>query len=144
MPQSAYDDSNVFAKILRGELPSHKLHEDDSTIAIMDVMPTADGHTLVVPKAPSRNLLDADPATLTRTILVVQKLAKAVKAAFNADGVAVYQFNEPASGQSVFHLHFHIVPRFEGVPQKPHGSKMEDQAVLAANAEKIRAALANP
>jgi histidine triad (HIT) family protein len=144
MPQSTYDDSNVFARILRGELPSHKLYEDDSTIAIMDVMPTADGHTLVVPKAASRNILDADPATLTRIIPVVQKLARAVKAAFKADGVAVYQFNEPASGQSVFHLHFHIVPRFDGVPQKPHGSKMEDQAVLAANAEKIRAALANP
>jgi histidine triad (HIT) family protein len=141
---TAYDDSNVFARILRGDLPSHKLYEDDSTIAIMDVMPTADGHTLVIPKAASRNVLDADPATLTRTILVVQKLAKAVKAAFSADGVAVYQFNESASGQSVFHLHFHIVPRFDGVPQKPHGSKMEDQAVLAANAEKIRDALANP
>jgi histidine triad (HIT) family protein len=131
-------------RILRGDLPSHKLYEDDSTIAIMDVMPTADGHALVIPKAASRNMLDADPATLTRIILVVQKLAKAVKAAFNADGVAVYQFNEAASGQSVFHLHFHVVPRFDGVPQKPHGSKMEDQAVLAANAEKIRAALANP
>jgi histidine triad (HIT) family protein len=141
---TAYDDSNVFARILRGDLPSHKLYEDDSTIAIMDVMPTADGHALVIPKAASRNLLDADPATLTRIILVVQKLARAVKAAFRADGVAVYQFNEPASGQSVFHLHFHIVPRFDGVPQKPHGSKMEDQAVLAANAEKIRDALANP
>jgi histidine triad (HIT) family protein len=141
---TAYDDSNVFARILRGDLPSHKLYEDDSTIAIMDVMPTADGHALVIPKAASRNMLDADPATLTRIILVVQKLAKAVKAAFNADGVAVYQFNEAASGQSVFHLHFHVVPRFDGVPQKPHGSKMEDQAVLAANAEKIRAALANP
>jgi histidine triad (HIT) family protein len=141
---TAYDDSNVFAKILRGELPSHKLYEDDATIAIMDVMPTADGHALVIPKTPSRNILDADPAVLARIIPVVQRLAKAVKAAFAADGVAVYQFNEPASGQSVFHLHFHIVPRFEGVPQKPHGSKMEDQAVLAANAEKIRAALANP
>jgi histidine triad (HIT) family protein len=141
---TGYDDTNVFAKILRGELPSHKLYEDDATIAIMDVMPTADGHTLVIPKAPSRNILDADPATLTRIIPVVQKLARAVKAAFKADGVVVYQFNERASGQSVFHLHFHIVPRFDGVPQKPHGSKMEDQAVLAANAEKIRAALANP
>jgi histidine triad (HIT) family protein len=141
---TAYDDSNVFAKILRGELPAHKVYEDDSAIAIMDLMPTTDGHTLVIPKAPSRNILDADPATLTRTIPAVQKLAKAVKAAFKADAVAVYQFNEAASGQSVFHLHFHVVPRFEGVPQKPHGSKMEDQAVLAANAEKIRAALANP
>ena len=143
MTASAYDDSNIFAKILRGELPSQKLYEDDSTIAIMDVMPTADGHTLVIPKAPARNMLDADPETLKRVVVAVQKLAKAVKTAFQADGVAVYQFNEAASGQSVFHLHFHIVPRFEGVAVKPHGSKMEDPAVLAANADKIRAALKN-
>ena len=142
MPQSAYDPDNVFAKILRGELPSQRLYEDDATIAIMDVMPTADGHTLVIPKAPARNMLDADPENLKRLIMTVQKLTQAVKAAFRADGVAVYQFNERASGQSVFHLHFHVVPRFEGVPAKPHGSTMEDQAVLAANAEKIRAALA--
>jgi histidine triad (HIT) family protein len=143
MPQSAYDPNNVFGKILRGELPSHKLYEDDATVAIMDVMPTTDGHTLVIPKVASRNILDADLATLAPVIAVVQKMARAVKAAFDADGVAVYQFNEAASGQSVFHLHFHVVPRFDGVPQKPHGSKMEDQKVLAANAEKIRAALAN-
>ena len=141
MTAPAYDAGNVFGKILRGELPSHKLYEDDASIAIMDVMPTADGHTLVIPKAPSRNLLDADPETLARLILTVQKLAKAVKSAFGADAIAVYQFNEAASGQSVFHLHFHIVPRFEGVAVKPHGSKMEDPAVLAANADKIRAAL---
>jgi histidine triad (HIT) family protein len=143
MTASAYDDSNIFAKILRGELPSQKLYEDDAAIAIMDVMPTADGHTLVIPKAPARNMLDADPDSLKRVVVTVQKLAKAVKAAFQADGVAVYQFNEAASGQSVFHLHFHIVPRFEGVAVKPHGSKMEDPAVLAANADKIRAALKN-
>ena len=143
MTAPAYDPSNVFGKILRGELPSQKLYEDDATIAIMDVMPTADGHTLVIPKTPARNILDADPESLKRLVVTVQKLAKAVKTAFQADGVAVYQFNEAASGQSVFHLHFHIVPRFEGVAVKPHGSKMEDPAVLAANAEKIRAALKN-
>ena len=143
MAQPAYDPGNIFGKILRGELPSHRVYEDDATIAIMDVMPTADGHTLVLPKAPSRNMLDADPAVLAQVIATTQKLANAVKAAFNADGVAVYQFNERASGQSVFHLHFHVVPRFEGVPARPHGAKMEDQAVLKANAEKIRAALAN-
>jgi histidine triad (HIT) family protein len=144
MTAPAYDDSNVFAKILRGELPSHKLYEDDATIAIMDVMPTADGHCLVIPKTASRNILDADPESLKRLVTIVQKLARAVKSAFKSDGVAVYQFNESASGQSVFHLHFHIVPRFDGVAVKPHGSKMEDQAVLAANAEKIKAALAGP
>src|SRR5690349_2031869 len=142
MSQVTYDPSNIFGKILRGELPSHRVYEDDATIAIMDVMPTADGHTLVIPKAGSRNILDADPVVLAHTIAATQKIAKAVKAAFNADGVAVYQFNEPASGQSVFHLHFHVVPRFDGVPAKLHGQKMEDQAVLAANAEKIRKALA--
>jgi histidine triad (HIT) family protein len=138
---AAYDDGNVFAKILRGELPSHKVYEDDTVLVVMDIMPTADGHCLVLPKAPSRNLLDADPQVLQQLIPVVQKMAKAVKKAFNADGVAIYQFNEAAAGQSVFHLHFHVVPRLEGVAQRPHGSKMEDQAVLAANAERIRAAL---
>jgi histidine triad (HIT) family protein len=142
MSAAAYDDNNVFAKILRGELPSYRLYEDEATIAVMDVMPTADGHSLVIPKAASRNILDADPETLQKLIPTVQRIARAVKKAFKADGVAVYQFNEPASGQSVFHLHFHVVPRFEGVPAKPHGSKMEDQAVLAANADKIRKALA--
>jgi histidine triad (HIT) family protein len=143
MTAPAYDSGNVFGKILRGELPSHKLYEDDASIAIMDVMPTADGHTLVIPKAPARNMLDADPETLKQLIVTVQKLVKAIKTAFQSDGVAVYQFNEAASGQSVFHLHFHIVPRFEGVAVKPHGSKMEEPAVLAANADKIRAALKN-
>jgi histidine triad (HIT) family protein len=143
MTAPAYDSGNVFGKILRGELPSHKLYEDDASIAIMDVMPTADGHTLVIPKAPARNMLDADPESLKQLIVTVQKLAKAIKTAFQSDGVAVYQFNEAASGQSVFHLHFHIVPRFEGVAVKPHGSKMEEPAVLAANADKIRAALKN-
>jgi len=139
---TAYDPSNIFGKILRGELPSQKVFEDDATVAIMDIMPVADGHTLVLPKAPSRNLLDAEPATLARVIATTQKIALAVKDAFGSDGVAVYQFNEPAAGQTVYHLHFHVVPRFEGVPQGPHGSKMEDAAVLAANADKIRAALA--
>jgi histidine triad (HIT) family protein len=107
----------------------------------MDVMPQGPGHTLVVPKAASRNLLDADPAVLAKLLPTVQKVARAVKAAFAADGVSVFQYNEPAGGQSVFHLHIHVVPRFEGVPLKPHSGKMEDQAVLAANAEKLRAAL---
>ncbi|WP_072396637.1 HIT family protein [Hyphomicrobium sp. CS1GBMeth3] len=138
----AYDDNNVFAKILRGEVPAHKLLEDDDVIVFMDVMPQGPGHTLVVPKAPSRNLLDADPAVLAKLLPVVQKVAAAVKNAFAADGVSVFQYNEPAGGQSVFHLHIHVVPRFEGVALKPHSGKMEDQAVLAANAEKVRAALA--
>ncbi|MFD1744460.1 HIT family protein [Rhizobium helianthi] len=142
MSTPAYDPSNIFAKILKGEIPSHKLYEDDDTVAFMDVMPQAPGHLLVIPKQGSRNLLDADPAVLSKLMPVVQKLANAAKTAFAADGVFIAQFNEPAAGQTVFHLHFHVIPRHEGQPLKPHSGQMEDQAVLAANADKIRAALA--
>ncbi|MBW9117510.1 HIT family protein [Rhizobium cauense] len=141
MTSATYDSNNIFAKILRGEIPSHRIYEDDDTVAFMDVMPQAPGHVLVVPKAPSRNLLDADPAVLAKTIPVVQKIATAVKEAFDADGVFVCQFNEPAAGQTVFHLHFHVIPRYEGAALRPHSGQMEDNAVLAANAEKIRAEL---
>lgn len=137
-----YDDQNTFARILRGELPCHKLYEDDASLAIMDIMPRGDGHCLVIPKAPSRNLLDIQPDALTATILNVQKLARAVKAAFDADGVTLEQYSEPASGQTVYHTHFHILPRFEGVALKPHAGAMADNARLAEQAEKIRAALA--
>ncbi len=138
---ATYDDNNIFAKILRGEIPAFKVYEDDDTLAFMDVMPQSPGHTLVIPKAPSRNLLDADPAVLSKTIPVVQKIAVAAKKAFAADGIQLVQFNEPASGQTVYHLHFHIIPRFEGVALKPHTGKMEDMDVLKANAEKLKAAL---
>jgi len=137
----AYDDSNIFARILRGEIPSTRVYEDDSAVAFMDLMPQGPGHTLVMPKAKSRNLLDADPKTLATLMPAVQKIARAVKAAFNADGVTIMQFNEPAAGQTVFHLHVHVIPRHDGVPLKPHTGKMEDAAVLEANAEKIRKAL---
>jgi histidine triad (HIT) family protein len=137
----SYDDSNIFAKILRGEIPSHKVFEDADTLVFMDAMPQAPGHTLVVPKAPSRNLLDADPDVLAKVAPVVQRVARAVKQAFGADGVTVVQFNEPASGQTVFHLHFHIIPRHEGVPLMPHSRAMEKPEVLAAHADKIRKAL---
>lgn len=141
MTTPAYEDDNIFAKILRGEIPAVKLYEDDDTLAFMDVMPQAPGHLLVIPKSPSRNLLDADPDTLAKTIPVVQKLAKAAKTAFDADGVFIAQFNEPAAGQTVFHLHFHVIPRHDGQDLKPHTGGMEDMDVLKANAEKIRAAL---
>lgn len=141
MTSAAYDTNNIFAKILRGEIPSVKVYEDEHTLAFMDVMPQAPGHVLVVPKAASRNLLDADPAVLAKTIPVVQTIANAVKEAFDADGVFVCQFNEPAAGQTVFQLHFHVIPRHEGIALKPHSGQMEDGAVLAANAEKIKAAL---
>ncbi len=142
MTSPAYDSSNIFAKILKGEIPSYRIYEDEYAVAFMDVMPQAPGHALVLPKQPSRNLLDADPETLSRLIPVVQKVANAVKDAFDADGIYIAQFNEPAAGQTVFHLHFHVIPRHEGVALKPHAGKMEDGAVLAGNAAKIIAALA--
>lgn len=138
---TAYDPANIFAKILRDELPAHNIYEDDATLVIMDIMPVSDGHVLVLPKTPARNLLDVEPDSLARVIATTQKLARAAKAAFSADGVAIYQFNEPAAGQTVYHLHFHVVPRFEGVAQRPHGARKEDDAVLVANAGKLRAAL---
>jgi histidine triad (HIT) family protein len=139
----AYDDTNIFARILRGEIPSQKVYEDAAVVAFMDVMPQGQGHTLVVPKAPSRNLLDADPVTFGPLFAVVQKIALAVKKAFSADGVTIQQFNEIAAGQSVYHLHVHVLPRFEGIALKPHTGEMEKPEVLAANAQKIRAALAD-
>jgi histidine triad (HIT) family protein len=141
MTAQAYDSTNIFARILRGEIPSYKVYEDDRVVAFMDVMPQGTGHTLVVPKAPSRNLLDADPAGFGHLMAAVQKIARAAKQAFGADGITIMQFNEPAAGQTVFHLHVHVLPRFDGTPLKPHTGKMEDQAVLAANAEKLKAAL---
>ncbi len=138
---TAYDPNNIFAKILKGEIPSTRVYEDEHTIAFMDVMPQAPGHVLVIPRDGSRNILDADPAVLQNTIVVVQKLAVAVKEAFDADGVYVAQFNEPAAGQTVFHLHFHVIPRHEGAALKPHSGTMENFDVLAANAEKIKAVL---
>ncbi|MBB5276461.1 histidine triad (HIT) family protein [Rhizobium rosettiformans] len=138
---TAYESDNIFAKIIAGTIPSVKLYEDEDTLAFMDVMPQAPGHLLVIPKAGSRNLLDADPAVLAKLMPVVQKLAKAAKEAFDADGVYVAQFNEPAAGQTVFHLHFHVIPRHEGQPLKPHAGGMADVEMLQAQAEKIKAAL---
>jgi histidine triad (HIT) family protein len=138
----SYDDSNVFAKILRGELPAHKILETDRAFAFMDIMPRGHGHALVIPKVPARNILDVKPDDLADLIRVVQTVAKASKRAFQADGITIQQFNESAGGQVVFHLHFHVIPRFDGVPMKPHTGQMEKPEILAANAEKLRAALA--
>ncbi|MEM5500826.1 HIT family protein [Ahrensia kielensis] len=136
-----YDPNNIFNKIIAGEIPSHKVYEDDDTFAFMDVMPESDGHCLVIPKTGSRNLLDAAPMTLGGLIVVTQKIAVAVKKAFNADGIIIRQFNEEPAGQTVFHLHFHIIPRYEGVPLKRHTGEMADHELLATHAEKIRNAL---
>jgi histidine triad (HIT) family protein len=138
---SAYDTDNVFARILRGELPSHTVYEDEATVAIMDIMPRADGHVLVIPKAACRNVLDAPPEALQAVALTTQRMARAVKAAFAADGVTIQQFNEAAGGQVVFHLHVHVIPRHDGVAMRPHTGAMADAEVLKANAEKIRLAL---
>lgn len=137
-----YDPDNIFAKILRGEIPSHKVYEDEHALAIMDAMPQGPGHALVIAKSPSRNLLDAEDETLARLLPIVRKLARAVTAAFAASGVTVMQFNEPAGGQTVFHLHMHVIPRHDGVPLRAHSGAMEKPEVLAAQAAKIRAALA--
>ena len=137
----AYDRNNVFAKILRGEIPSHKVYEDAQTLAFMDVMPQADGHTLVIPKIEAESLFDVPPEALAATIVTTQRVAKAVKAAFAAPGVLVAQLNGSAAGQSVFHIHFHVVPRRAGLDLKLHARDMADPAVLAAHAERIRAAL---
>lgn len=137
----AYDTDNVFAKILRGELPAHRICEDERTLAFLDIMPRAPGHTLVIPKAASRNLLDVADDDLAAVARAVQRVTRAAMTAFAADGVTITQFNEAAAGQVVFHLHFHIIPRHEGVAMKPPASAMEDQKVLAGHAEKLRAAL---
>jgi len=136
-----YDNDNVFARILRGELPSERVYEDDATLALMDIMPRADGHVLVIPKGPARNVLDASPEQLAACMATVQRLSHAVMKAFNADGVTLLQANETAAGQEVFHLHFHVMPRHDGARLRKPASEMEKPDVLKANAEKIRAAL---
>jgi histidine triad (HIT) family protein len=138
---SAYDPNNLFAKILRGEIPCHKVYEDAATLAFMDIMPQADGHALVLPKAASRNLLDADAAIFAALMATVQKIARAQQRAFGVQGILVRQFNEDAAGQTVFHLHVHVIPRRAGEALKPHTGKMADPALLAAQAAKLRAAL---
>jgi len=141
MPAPAYDEANIFAKILRGELPCHRVYEDDVAFAFMDIMPRADGHVLVLPKSPVRNILDADPEVLGKLIARVQKIAVAVKAALAADGITILQYNEPAGGQDVFHLHFHVIPRWKGVELRPATSTRENPEVLEGFCKKIAAAM---
>jgi histidine triad (HIT) family protein len=138
---SAYDNNNIFAKILRGELPSYKIYEDEVAFAFMDIMPRTQGHCLVIPKFACRNLLDADAPGLGELIKRVQMIARAAKTAFSAEGITLHQFNESAGGQVIFHLHFHILPRWAGVELLPPASAMEKPEVLQANAAKIAAAI---
>ena len=137
----AYDPDNIFARILRGEAPAFKVYEDDHSMAFMDVMPQVPGHTLVIPKDPAETIHDADPQILGATIASVQTVAAAVKQAFDAPGIMIAQLNGPAAGQTVFHMHFHILPRHEGLEFKMHARDMEDMAVLEAHAERVRACL---
>ena len=137
----SYDPNNIFAKILRGELPCHKVYEDDKVLAFLDIMPRAPGHTLVLPKSPARNLLDVAPDDLAAVAKGAQRIAQVSMQVFAADGVTVQQFNEGAGGQVVFHLHFHVIPRRASVPMKPPASEKERPEVLSDHALKLAAAL---
>lgn len=138
---SNYDPGNIFAKIIGGEITAHKVYEDEHVLAMMDIFPQSKGHLLVIPKAPSRNLLDADPQTLAAAMPAVQRLARAVQQALQPDGIRIAQFNEAPAGQSVFHLHFHVIPVYEGAPVGRHGEGKADDAELAEQAKAIAAAL---
>jgi histidine triad (HIT) family protein len=136
-----YDDNNIFAKILRGEMPAHKIYEDEHSFAFLDIMPKSKGHSLVIPKTPAINLIDIEPDNLCTLMHSVHKLAPIVVNAMGADGFVIQQFNGAVAGQMVFHIHFHIVPRYEDVPLKHAASEMEQDGILTANADKIRAAV---
>jgi histidine triad (HIT) family protein len=138
---TAYDNNNVFAKILRGEFPCYKVYEDDHALAFLDIMPRAPGHTLIIPKAPARNILDVSPDDLAHVARAAQKIARAAMKAFDADGITVQQFNEAAGGQVVFHLHVHVMPRHNGIALLPPASRKEDPKILEEHAARLAAAL---
>jgi histidine triad (HIT) family protein len=138
---TGYDNNNVFAKILRGEFSCHKVYEDDHVFAFLDIMPRSPGHTLVIPKAPARNILDISADDFAHVARGAHRIARAAMIAFNADGITLQQFNEPAGGQVVFHLHMHVMPRHEGIALLPPASRKEDVKVLEGNAAKLMAAL---
>ena len=137
----SYDPNNIFAKILRGELPCYKVYEDDKVLAFLDIMPRSPGHTLVLPKTPARNILDIGADDLAHVVITAQRVAKAAMKAFSADGITIQQFNEGAGGQVVFHLHLHVIPRKSGVAMKPPASEKEKPDVLAEHAKKLAAAI---
>ncbi|KIZ46036.1 MULTISPECIES: HIT family protein [Rhodopseudomonas] len=138
---TAYDPDNIFAKILRGEIPCYKVYEDDHVFAFLDIMPRCPGHTLVIPKAPARNILDISAEDFAHVARGTHKIAAAAMRALDADGITVQQHSEPASGQIVYHLHMHVMPRFDGVALLPPASKQEDPEILKQNAAKLIAAL---
>ncbi len=137
----SYDTNNIFAKILRGELPAHKVFEDDKVLSFLDIMPRAPGHTLVIPKSAARTIFDIEADDLAHLVKATQRVARAAMKVFAADGLTIQQFNEPASGQVVFHLHVHVIPCKAGVPLKPPASFKEDPAVLSDQALRLAAAL---
>jgi histidine triad (HIT) family protein len=138
----SYDPNNIFAKILRGELPCYKVYEDDKTLAFLDIMPRTIGHSLVLPKTPARNILDIGAEDLAHVMAATQKVARGAMKAFSADGVTIQQFNEGAGGQVVFHLHVHVIPRKTGVPMKPPASEKEKPDLLAEHAKRLSEAIA--
>src|SRR5215471_20653881 len=140
-PMPSYDPNNIFAKILRGELPCYKVYEDDKVLAFLDIMPRSPGHTLVLPKSAVRNILDVGPDDLAHVVATAQRVAKAAMKAFSADGITIQQFNEGAGGQVVFHLHVHVIPRKAGLTMKPPASEKEKPDVLAEHAKKLAAAI---
>lgn len=141
MTKATYDPENIFARILRGDIPSHRIYEDADTLAFMDIMPRGPGHCLVIPKKAARNMLDVEDDSLAAVMRTVRKISRAVMAAFGADGVTISQYNEPAGGQVIFHLHVHVMPRFDGIKLRHAGGPMEKPETLAEQAEMIRAAL---
>jgi len=137
----AYDRNNIFAKILRGEIPCYKVYEDDNVLAFMDVMPQSDGHTLIIPKYEAENIFQLPVGELQTLIAATQHIAIAARKAFNADGITLMQFNGESSGQTVFHIHFHVVPRYDGKPMAMHARGMADKTVLEKHAELLKQAL---
>ena len=138
---TAYDNNNVFAKILRGEFPCHKVYENEHVLAFLDIMPRSPGHTLVIPKAPARNILDIKEEDYLHVARAPRIIARAAKEAFKAEGLTIQQFNESAGGQVVFHLHVHVMPRHHGIALLPPASRKEDVKVLEDHAAKLIAAL---
>ena len=134
----SYDPNNIFAKIINGDLPCHKVYEDDKTLAFLDIMPRAKGHTLVIPKSPAQNMLDVKLEDFTALMATVHKLTPLIKGALNADGILLQQLNGDAAGQLVYHIHFHIVPRFNDVPLKHHGNQIQQEDILKKNAQILR------
>jgi histidine triad (HIT) family protein len=137
----AYDPKNIFARILRGEAPAHVVYEDGETLAFLDVMPQSDGHTLIVPRAPAENLFDLSPEMAAAVIRTGQVVARGLQEAFAPDGITLMQFNGAEAGQTVFHFHLHVVPRYAGRPLRTHGRGFADPELLKAQAAELRAAL---